>query len=146
MHRHDNYLFFQYADVAQQAFSSDAGTTLHLAIPALEMLHRAWSSRAKRSKYTHFAPALRAAAQKLDEYYEKTTDSPAFIMAMCAFFQSYTLLILMCVRANAVLDPTAKMAYFKKHWPEDLQDDVLSCAEKVVCVIQYFYPCNFIYQ
>jgi hypothetical protein len=36
----------------------------------------------------------------------------------------------------AVLDPMGKMAYFKKHWPEDLQDDVLSCAEKVVCAIR----------
>jgi hypothetical protein len=75
----------QFADVAQQAFSSDAGTTLHLAIPALETLHRAWSSRADRGKYARFSPALNAAAQKLDEYYEKTTDSPAFIMTMCAF-------------------------------------------------------------
>ncbi|KIM87794.1 hypothetical protein PILCRDRAFT_85648 [Piloderma croceum F 1598] len=99
--------------VAQQAFSSDAGTTLHLAIPALETLHQAWSSRAERSKYARFAPALTAAAKKLDEYYEKTTDSPAYIMAM-------------------LLDPTGKMAYFKKHWPENLQDEVLACAEGVV--------------
>jgi hypothetical protein len=77
---------FKYADVAQQAFSSDAGTTLHLAIPALETLHRAWSSRAARPKYARFAPALNAAAQKLDEYYEKTTESPAYIMAMCSSF------------------------------------------------------------
>jgi hypothetical protein len=34
--------------------------------------------------------------------------------------------------ANVVLDPTAKMAYFKKHWPEDLHGDVLSCVEEVV--------------
>jgi hypothetical protein len=33
---------------------------------------------------------------------------------------------------NVVLDPTAKMAYFKKHRPEDLHGDVLSCAEEVV--------------
>jgi hypothetical protein len=71
--------------VAQQAFSSDQGSTLHLAIPALETLHKAWSSRSERVKYQYFAPALRAAANKLDEYYEKTTDSPAYIMAMCSF-------------------------------------------------------------
>jgi hypothetical protein len=70
-------------DVAQQAFSSDVGTTLHLAIPALEILHRAWSSCATQSKYAHFAPALNAAAQKLDEYYERTTESLAYVMAMC---------------------------------------------------------------
>jgi hypothetical protein len=36
------------------------------------------------------------------------------------------------VYTNPVLDPTSKMAYFKKHWPEDLQADVLACAEQVV--------------
>ncbi|KAG1785010.1 uncharacterized protein HD556DRAFT_1314614 [Suillus plorans] len=41
-----------YADVAQQAFSSDHGSTLHLAIPALETLHRSWMSQAERSKYS----------------------------------------------------------------------------------------------
>ena len=72
----------QYADVAQQAFSLDQGSTLHLAIPALEALHKAWLSRSDRLKYVRFAPALKAAAGKLDEYYEKTTKSPAYIMTM----------------------------------------------------------------
>jgi hypothetical protein len=31
-----------YADVAQQAFSSERGSTLHLAILALETLYKAW--------------------------------------------------------------------------------------------------------
>jgi hypothetical protein len=85
---------YKYADVAQQAFSSDAGTTLHLAIPALEALHKAWSSRSRRPKYARFAPALDAAAQKIDEYYEKTTVSPAYVMAMCLFFPClYTVFI-----------------------------------------------------
>ena len=87
--------FLQYADVAQQAFSSDAGTMLHLAIPALETLHRAWSSRTERLKYACFAPVLSAAAQKIDEYYEKTTDSPAYIMVMRACFSFYVSLMLM---------------------------------------------------
>jgi hypothetical protein len=34
--------------------------------------------------------------------------------------------------ATSVLNPTGKMAYFKKHWPEDLHNDVLSAAEEVV--------------
>ena len=72
--------------MAQQAFSSEQGSTLHLAIPALETLHKAWSSHAEWSKYARFALALTAAAAKLDEYYEKTTDSPAYIMAMCSSF------------------------------------------------------------
>jgi hypothetical protein len=34
----------QHANAAQQAFSSDNGPSLHLALPALEALHKAWTS------------------------------------------------------------------------------------------------------
>jgi len=102
-----------HADNAQQAFSSNNISTFHLAIPALEALYRAWSSRADRLKYLPFAPALRAACEKIDEYYEKTTESPAYIMSM-------------------ILNPKEKMDYFKKHWSVDLQEDVVKCAEEVV--------------
>lgn len=118
-----------YADVAQQAFSSDQGSTLHLAIPALETLHKSWSSRAERPKYARFAGALKTAADKLDEYYEKTTDSPAYIIAMCLSFSVSVIPSL--TSAIIVLDPTTKLAYFKKHWPSNLLDDVLACAENV---------------
>lgn len=117
-----------YADVAQQAFSSDRGSTLHLAIPALETLHKSWSSRAERPKYTRFARALKAAATKLDEYYERTTNSPAYIIVMCS---SFSLSVSATLTSDIVLDPTAKIAYFKKHWPSNLLDDVLTCAENV---------------
>jgi hypothetical protein len=73
-----------HADVAQQAFSSDQGSTLHLAIPVLETLHKAWSSQSERTKYEYFPPALMAAASKLEGYYKKTTDSPAYIITMCS--------------------------------------------------------------
>ncbi|KAF8815623.1 hypothetical protein BYT27DRAFT_7297093, partial [Phlegmacium glaucopus] len=86
---------------------------LHLAIPALEALHRAWSSRSAHPKYERFAPALEAACMKIDDYYEKTTDSPAYIMAM-------------------ILNPKEKMSYFKKHWLTELQGDVMRCVEEVV--------------
>jgi hypothetical protein len=72
----------QHADNAQQAFSSEQVSTLHLAIPALEALHRAWSSRSGRPKYKRFTAALDAACSKVDEYYEKTTEAPAYILAM----------------------------------------------------------------
>lgn len=101
-----------HANKAQQAFSSDQTPTLHLAIPALEALHRAWSSRAGRPKYGRFIPALEAACVKIDKYYEKTTESPAYLMAM-------------------ILNPKEKMSYFKKHWSPELQGDVVECVEKV---------------
>jgi hypothetical protein len=80
--QYDYLTLYQHADNAQQAFSSEKTSTLHLAIPALEALHRAWFSRAGRPKYKRFTPALKAACTKIDDYYEKTTDSPAYIMAM----------------------------------------------------------------
>jgi hypothetical protein len=79
------FTLFQHADNAQQAFSTDQASTLHLAIPALEALHRAWTSRADHPKYKPFALALGAACSKIDDYYEKTAQSPAYIMSMSTF-------------------------------------------------------------
>ena len=59
---HTNNLYAcKYADIAQQVFLSDAGSTLHLAIPALETLHKSWLSHVGWPKYARFAPALNAA-------------------------------------------------------------------------------------
>ena len=71
-------------------FSSDSVPTLHLGIPALEALHRAWSSRADCLEYEPFSPALHVACAKIDEYYGKTTESPAYIMSMSMYFCAYT--------------------------------------------------------
>ena len=57
-------------------------STLHLAIPVLEALYKAWSSQADHTKYQAFADTLYAACKKVDEYYEKTTKSPVYIMSM----------------------------------------------------------------
>ena len=75
----------QHADRAQQAFSSDAGPSLHLALPALEALHKAWSARLCKDKYLPFTMALQAAIDKITEYYEKTADLDVFILAMGQF-------------------------------------------------------------
>jgi hypothetical protein len=75
----------QHADNAQHAFSSENTPTLYHAIPALEALYRAWSSRAARPKYRPFAAALRAACSKVDDYHGKTTQSPAYILSMSTF-------------------------------------------------------------
>jgi hypothetical protein len=72
----------QHADNAQHAFSSDRGTTLHLALPALEALHKAWSTRLTRAKYQDFVPALEAGLEKITEYYERTADSDAYTFVM----------------------------------------------------------------
>lgn len=63
-------------------FSANKKTTLHLAIPALEALHKAWSTRATSEKYSFFHLALEAAAEKVNEYYEKTNNTDAYVVAM----------------------------------------------------------------
>jgi hypothetical protein len=74
----------------QQAFSSDRNPSLHLAIPALEALHKAWSSRLAWLKYSHFKIPLHTAIKKIEGYYAKTSDSDTYIMAMCKFICSPT--------------------------------------------------------
>lgn len=81
----------QHADNAQHAFSSDQGTTLHLALPALEALHKAWSTRLKRDKYHEFTRALKAGIAKIEEYYERTSDSDAYTFVMRSVARSFSL-------------------------------------------------------
>jgi len=59
-------------------------------------LHKAWSSQAKRPKYQDFAEALNAAAEKIEEYYEKTSTSHAYTLVMCeySFFISIDMFII----------------------------------------------------
>lgn len=66
----------------QHAFSSDQAPTLHLALPALEALHKAWSTRLTREKYSKFIPALEAGLSKIGEYYDRTSDSDVYTFAM----------------------------------------------------------------
>ncbi|KIJ12263.1 hypothetical protein PAXINDRAFT_14886 [Paxillus involutus ATCC 200175] len=101
-----------HTDNAQQNFSSDAGPSLHLALPALEALHKAWDSRSIQSKYMVFSTGLNAAVNKIVEYYERTADLDTYTMAM-------------------LLDPSFKDAHFKKYWGADLHADAIQHAEKI---------------
>lgn len=72
----------QFADDMQQEFSYEGDSTLFSAIPTLEHLHTAWYSRSQRAKYAPFKQALTAAAEKIDEYYNKSATSHAYTFAM----------------------------------------------------------------
>lgn len=73
----------QDADDAQQAFSSDQGPSLHLTIPALEALYKAWSEAREDPVCIDFVEALDAGLAKVDEYYHRTASSDAYTFAMC---------------------------------------------------------------
>ncbi|KAF5337979.1 hypothetical protein D9758_014306 [Tetrapyrgos nigripes] len=101
-----------HADSAQQAFSSEHEPTLHNAIPALERLHIAWEKRKSKTKYTKFTDALNAGVDKLGNYYNKTSDSDAYVFSM-------------------LLNPNEKMGYFKANWDEDECKEVLAFTEQI---------------
>ena len=72
----------QHASDAQQAFSSSSTPTLQNALPALEKMHAAWKKASSKGRYSYFVPALHAGMVKLDQYYQRSAESDAHIMAM----------------------------------------------------------------
>lgn len=112
-------------------FSSSKNTTLHLAIPALESLYRAWSTRVTSEKYAFFKVPLKAAAEKVNEYYEKTETTDAYTLAMSRFlhFQFCISLLLFII----VLDPWKKKLYLAQNWSEELCKTAMDCIEAIVC-------------
>ncbi len=119
----------QHAENAQHAFSLEQGPTLHLAIPALEALHKAWSARISRDKYADFVDALSAATAKIEEYYNKTEQSPAYTFVMCESFFSTSK---HATDSLAVLDPSGKGMHLKKYWSAELYERALIVAEEIV--------------
>ncbi|KAN0105734.1 hypothetical protein V8E52_010746 [Russula decolorans] len=101
-----------HADNAQHAFSSDQAPSLHLALPALEALHKAWSSRRDRVKYRAFVTALDAGLAKIAEYYDRTAQSNAYTFAM-------------------LLDPSGKTEHVRRYWGADKLNKILKHAEEI---------------
>ncbi|RXW14436.1 hypothetical protein EST38_g11418 [Candolleomyces aberdarensis] len=106
------YELHKFADQAQQAFSSETEPSLYNGLPALERLHKAWTSRSKKDKYKQYRPALEAGLVKIKDYYDKTSYSHAYTMAM-------------------ILDPDSKTNYFQKHWGNKLELEIRDNAEKI---------------
>ena len=72
------------ADKAQQAFSYSSIPTLSNAIPALGKLYTSWEKQQDLPEpdAEPFKNTLEAALKKVNEYYVKTSESDAHIMAM----------------------------------------------------------------
>ncbi|KAG6838948.1 hypothetical protein C0991_007072, partial [Blastosporella zonata] len=71
-----------WVELVQQAFSTEQGPTLHLAIPALESLHAVWSKCREQECYKDLHVALDAGFQKISNYYDKTAESEVYTFAM----------------------------------------------------------------
>jgi len=76
------HIDYQVAKTAQQSFSSENLPTLYNAIPALEKMYSKWEKLRDTPEATPFQPALDAALTKINEYYQKTAESDAHVMAM----------------------------------------------------------------
>ncbi|KAJ6543195.1 hypothetical protein DFH09DRAFT_1391600 [Mycena vulgaris] len=64
-----------------------------------------------KARRSHFWAALEAALNKVNEYYEKTADSDAYLLAMA-------------------LNPDKRLAHITKNWSEELQEQALANLEK----------------
>ena len=85
-----------------------------------------------KEKYSYFENALDSAVEKIADYYDKTSDSDAFILSMCKFAIFFIHPSLLIVDFCLVLHPKMKMRYFAKYWPEELHASVRASAEKIV--------------
>ena len=130
----------QHADNTQQVFSSDQSASLHLALPALEALHKAWTTRLSRGKYKDFRPALQAGLTKVEEYYDRTAESDTYTFVMhCVPLLTVPYPDLQICHI-AVLDPSQKIEHIRKYWGAKKVDGILERAEKKVCLLFLLTP------
>lgn len=102
----------QKADVAQKAFLSNITPSLHLVLPALELLHNAWTDHSKNPKYGAFVGPLGEGIEKIAmtrHLFQTHSISQCvnLIVSMCYSSAHFAFLL--------VLHPQMKMAYFKAH-------------------------------
>jgi len=127
-------------DNAQQAFSSDQLATLHLALPALEALHKAWTTQLSCGKYKDFFPALQAGLTKVEEYYNRMAELDTYTFVM------HCIPLLTVPYPNSqichivVLNPSQKIEHIRKYWGAEKLDGILECAEKKVHLLFLLTP------
>lgn len=94
-------------------------------------MYSKWDKLRGTSDTKPFRAALDAALAKVNEYYVKTAESDAHVMAM----RKFNLLVFIqdLTETFIVLHPRRKLKYFKKSWSDDLVRDVKELAETIVC-------------
>jgi hypothetical protein len=76
----------QDANRIQQLFSSETKPTLWRAVPAIERLQTAWESKRDDKKYVIYRNAINDGLAKLQKYYMRFDDKPAFVLALGTLF------------------------------------------------------------
>ena len=72
--------------------------------------------------------------EKLNEYYKRTAESDAHIIAMGSYSYTHFYIMLTPLALYLVLDPRKKFTHFKKNWSLTLQEEVKDLVQKKVCI------------
>ena len=60
--------------------------TLYCALPAIEELQSMWEARASNSTYELYRNAIKDSLAKLNKYYSKFDNKPAYVLALGKLF------------------------------------------------------------
>jgi hypothetical protein len=103
----------QDSNLIQQTFSAEKRPTLWRALPAIEELQTAWEAKHDDPKYVAYRTAINDGLTKLNKYYSRFDEKPAYILALSMFyFQMRN-----CSDVDIlVLHPYFKLAYIKMAW------------------------------
>ena len=66
----------------QQTFSAEKLPTLWRALPAIEELQTAWEAKRDHPRYAVYRTAIRDGLAKLNKYYSRFDEKPAYILAL----------------------------------------------------------------
>jgi hypothetical protein len=74
----------------QQTFSAEKRPTLWRALPAIEELQTAWEAKRDNQRYVTYQTAIDDGLAKLNKYYSRFDEKPAYILALgMSLFSNY---------------------------------------------------------
>ena len=110
---------------------------MHLALPALKVLYKVWTTHLTCKKYRGFSLALQAGLAKIEDYYDWTAQSDAYTFAMCCVLLFTVPYPSSQIHHIAVLDLSQKTEHIWKYWGADELDGILEHTEKKVSFLYY---------
>ena len=73
----------------QQHFSAEKRPTLWRALPAIEELQTAWEAKRDNPRFSKYRTAINDGLAKLNKYYSRFDEKPAYILALSKSFISF---------------------------------------------------------
>jgi hypothetical protein len=82
------FLMIQDSTRIKQSFSAEKRPMLWRALPAIEELQTAWESKRDNPKFGTYRTAINDGLAKLNKYYSRFDEKPAYILALGMFLFS----------------------------------------------------------